>query len=168
MFLPQDYTFGDPKPNLRVPSGQSSFIFSRRPATAEFYSNREIRLIPTILRTCRQVNEEAISVLYGRNKFIVGFTKNRAVRSPMSRGECCGPEGHRTLDLEMSPGFKKVRHWKVIVTADPDDCTTAPNPNFVRFCRSLSENAPQSLEVWIMPNLGLQSWLGCSRIPQHH
>jgi hypothetical protein len=105
-------------------------------------------LSPTILGTCRQISDEATPILYERNTFIVGFYRDCCPYSPISKieGQIDG-----YTDLFQHPGFKKVKQWKVILSANKEERFEAPIYDFVTFCRAISDNLPRSLKVWIMP-----------------
>jgi hypothetical protein len=105
-------------------------------------------LSPSIFGTCRQINDEATPILYERNTFIVGFNRGCGSYSPLSR-----IKGfiYAYTDLFRRPGFEKVKHWKVVLSANEEKGFEAPIYNFVRFCRAISDNVPRSLKVWIMP-----------------
>ncbi|KAH8790696.1 hypothetical protein BGZ57DRAFT_962174 [Hyaloscypha finlandica] len=112
-------------------------------------------LSPSILGTCRQINDEATPILYERNTFIVGFNRDGSSPSPISRIN--GKISFYT-DLFRRPGFEKVKHWKVIISANEkvlsdneEEGFEDPIYNFVTFCRAMSDNVPRSLKVWIMP-----------------
>jgi hypothetical protein len=128
-------------PNLASPETFSPPLSSRAHEQIETYD-----LSPGILGACRQTNEEATSVLYGKNTFIVGFTQGCVASSPVSR--CKGRLVYQK-DISASPGFKKVKHWKVILSAKVE--IEPPSECFVKFCRALSDNTPCSLKVWIAP-----------------
>jgi hypothetical protein len=101
-------------------------------------------LSPSILGTCRQINDEAIPILYERNTFIVGFKRGCCPYSPISRIE---GEIYGYTDLFQRPGFKKVKQWKVVLSVNKEDGFEAPIYDFVTFCRIISDNLPRSLKV---------------------
>jgi hypothetical protein len=86
--------------------------------------------------------------LYGKNTFIVGFTEYYATFSPASRRKGSLPY---QKDISAGPGFKRVKHWKVILPAKPHIGSKSPAEDFVKFCRALSDNTPCTLRVWILP-----------------
>jgi hypothetical protein len=108
-------------------------------------------LSPQILRVCLQAKEEGLLTLYGSNTFIIEFvTGGRdGPRSPILRH----PTGNNTLlnrchgsaIAELYPWAKRVKHWKVILTAYDPTRRAAPQPGFTNFCRFISSNTPLSL-----------------------
>jgi hypothetical protein len=118
------------------------------PASAYHEQIDRYYLSPSILGTCRQINDEATPILYERNTFIVGFNRDCRSYSPISRieGQIDG-----YTDLFQLPGFKKVKQWKIVLSANKEEGFGAPIYNFVTFCRAISDNLPRSLKVWIMP-----------------
>jgi hypothetical protein len=104
-------------------------------------------LHPTILRTCRQIYDEASNVLYAANTFIIDLTDYNWVRSPITRKwRTVGPNNM----LDFAP-IRKVRRWRVILTADQKECHWPQSPAFVMFCRELYQQPLKSLEVLIQP-----------------
>ncbi|KAH8767724.1 hypothetical protein F5882DRAFT_509874 [Hyaloscypha sp. PMI_1271] len=118
------------------------------PASAYHEQIDRYYLSPSILGTCRQINDEATPILYERNTFIVGFNRGCCPYSPISRIE---GEIYGYTDLFQRPGFKKVKQWKAILSVNKEDGFGAPIYDFVTFCRTISDNLPRSLKVWIMP-----------------
>jgi hypothetical protein len=120
-------------------------------------------LSPSILGTCRQTNDEATPILYERNTFIVGFNRDCRSYSPISRIEA---QIYGSTDFFQHPGFEKVKHWKVILSANEEKGFEAPIYHFVTFCRAISDNVPRSLKVWIMPKG--YSWVTEARFRRYH
>jgi len=97
-------------------------------------------LSPSLLRTCRQIREEASAVLYGDNTFIAYcINQNGTVTSPLSRNTSCR--------IDQNIAVTKVRHWKVVISAairrDPEWSDWA----FPSFCQTIAHARPRSVEV---------------------
>lgn len=111
-------------------------------------------LHPNILRVNRQIYDEASKVLYGDNTFRVECI-SRATNPyyPMSAiNRYFDPSGshekYRSLG-EVSV-VKKVKHWKVLISAYRGTSLHAPSPDFVDFCRAIADTKPISLEVMVI------------------
>lgn len=112
-------------------------------------------LNPSILGTCHQIYEEASSILYGRNTFIIDCLFDTLAQTPINRYLYNRNDqwDGRLIEAKYSAAFNKIKHWKVLLSACKEDSVfTAPNPHFLMFCRRLTYGAsPQSITVLIVP-----------------
>jgi hypothetical protein len=115
----------------------------------------EYGLFPAILSTCRQISQEGAEILYGMNTFFFDCRKYK-FNSPIM-GEWAPPGFFRYLGIDELPRtrtLKKVRNWKIVVSATQDANFAAPDPRFVLLCREICSSPLQSLEVVIhLPSL---------------
>ena len=98
-------------------------------------------LNPAILRICRQVSEEALSILYGRNTFIIGCLdlSRHPLPCPLTRHLSFWGVVHcaaSPLDLIQVPGLNNVKHWRVLASAFGRQQSRPPR-DFPRFSRAI-------------------------------
>ena len=107
-------------------------------------------LSPAILRTCRKIYREALPVLYRSNRFAVGIFCDKLGQSPILRGR--NPEWRfpREYDADTVPGFKRIRHWRVIMCPSAYAYEGSTPSGLLNFCRALCDSDVQSLEVWVI------------------
>jgi len=107
-----------------------------------------------ILRVNRQIYDEASKVLYGDNTFRVECIARAAnPYYPMSAiNRFFDPSGRHEnyWSLEKVGAVKKVKHWKVLISAYRGTSLAAPSPDFVNFCRAIANTKPISLEVMVI------------------
>lgn len=110
---------------------------------------------------CSQAHNEAKPILYNNNIFVIEFvTKDigYAVQSPVLRFANKEAQRYRPSHIkflqEYYPWITNVKHWKIILTTNPDDKLYSPDDSFTYFCRHLCFNKPRSLEVLLLPQGG--------------
>lgn len=117
-----------------------------------------IGLGPEILRTNRQIYNEAIHYLYDCNNFIVGFVehtlltplmRNHGIKSCHARGQ------YQTYGdfLRCLSQAHRVRHWTLVVQNMIIPTTIHPSisANLSYFCRAICGSSPKTLTVLIVP-----------------
>lgn len=122
---------------------------------------KQYRLEPSILRTCRQINTEAGAILYNENTFVADFTCKDEVQSPIIRK----PPLERTLHdyqlylptddpIELSP-LTKVKKWKFLLNSW-DDLDDFRGDRATMFCRAICLSPTRSLKILVLPvNTGI-------------
>ena len=93
-------------------------------------------------------------MLYNRNTFVIGFMDQYQEYTPLLRHR---GKLHGDFDPSLLP-TDKIKHWKLVISARSAhewEGYAANREEFVKFCRYLSNNAPRSLKIWILPQ-------GCS------
>jgi hypothetical protein len=113
-------------------------------------------LSPAILRASQQIYEEASTILYGLNTFIIDCGYGPWFRSPLARrfDEEFNPLFTTQVQLpptvDTVPTIKKVKHWKVLLCAvkSPDN---SPSEAFFNFCQAISDAPVQALKLYLIP-----------------
>jgi hypothetical protein len=112
----------------------------------------KLDLWPAILRVNRQIYNEASVILYGSNTFRVECLYRHI--HPMStitrKIDTCGH--HETYaSMASVPAARKVKNWKLVITAYKGCAYEAPSPDLVDFCRAVCDARPLSLTVLVIP-----------------
>ena len=110
----------------------------------------KFHLSPAILRTCHKIYKEALPVLYRSNRFVVGMFLDKVGQSPIMRGRSPDWRFPRAYDVDTVPGFKRIRHWRVIIRPAPYTYAGIPPSGLLNFCRALCDSNIESLEVWVI------------------
>jgi hypothetical protein len=108
-------------------------------------------LHPAILRTCNQIHDEASPILYEKNTFILELFHFSGAETPIARSPddiCMLPH---EFDITTYPIMKKIKHWKVMISASTNESRDVPMPQLIQFCRSLCDTNVQTLEIAIIP-----------------
>jgi hypothetical protein len=124
----------------------------------EVKNEQNYGLSPAILRASQQIYEEASTILYGSNTFIIDCGQDQWFRSPLVRvfdaessyrplftTECYLPPTVDTI-----PAIKKVKHWKVFLSAAKSS-GSPPSEAFFNFCQTISDAPVQALKVYLIP-----------------
>ncbi|KAF7879483.1 hypothetical protein EAF04_000679 [Stromatinia cepivora] len=126
-------------------------------------------LVPVILRVCKQFHEEGMQILYGENQFLIECVKgkwNRDVHYTALTRYCERLDGRRfnpqtqlfVNRLELMPGVKCVKHWKVLIAPLRPKMRT----KLIEFCHSICHNQIKSIEVALIP------WGDATRLYSDH
>jgi len=110
-------------------------------------------LSPEILATCRRIDEEGELILYGLNTFIFD-TRGFIVRSdwgitPIIRMKSERLHYQNISQMRQIPALRKVKNWKIVISAKFKVDVNPPDSRFVSLCRVLCLNPPRSLEILI-------------------
>ncbi|PVH85459.1 hypothetical protein DL98DRAFT_511501 [Cadophora sp. DSE1049] len=135
-------------------------------------ATQQYELSPAILRTCKQIYEEASDILYGKNTFLVscighGYGNNGDGRSELgiaSLLECPLSRYDRDAHLDLAEfatksQFGKVKHWRVLVScfAGKEYGSTT---ELLEFCRLLFYTQPKSVTVVSVGKKFTREWRG--------
>ncbi|KAK0100946.1 hypothetical protein ONS95_013063 [Cadophora gregata] len=138
----------------------------------ESRANHQYELCPAVLRTCRQVYQEASDVLYEKNTFIVscighefgfsgdgtrGLGSARLLECPLTRYD--SDTNMNLAQFAKQPQFGKVKHWKVMVSCFAG-YEYAQTTELLEFCRLLFFTQPKSVTVLSVGKEFTREWRG--------
>lgn len=127
----------------------------------------EYGLTPSILSTCRQMNDEGSDILYGCNTFyIYCFGSNRYPHEYLCYDRICPLLRYRQdvvncvyytehfAPLANEVAVSKVRNWKILVSTWVYESSTYriyPSRAMVELCRLMRASSPLSVKVLVIP-----------------
>jgi hypothetical protein len=121
-------------------------------------SQQNYGLSPAILRANQQIYEEASTILYGSNTFIIDCGQRQWFRSALVRVFDAEPsykplfttECHLPPTVDTVPAIKKVKHWKVFLSAAKSS-DSPPSEALFNFCQAISDAPVEALKVYLIP-----------------
>ncbi|KAL2067919.1 hypothetical protein VTL71DRAFT_16017 [Oculimacula yallundae] len=136
------------------------------PTRTQFGATAKSNLAPALLRTCRDIHDEALPILYGKNVFVVsglGGTQDNAswaklIECPLSRYRHMEPLSSRSIVFIDSAPMKRVQHWKLVVSGDA--LGYCPQLSIRDFCQSVVDRPMASLTILAMSRSMYESWTG--------
>ncbi|KAI9646031.1 hypothetical protein NHQ30_005469 [Ciborinia camelliae] len=126
-------------------------------------SQAKYGLAPVILCVCKQFHREGMPILYEENQFLIEFfgifwyrkCRHSALTRYWERVDCLFSFQTKKI-LEAVPVVKKVKHWKIVLSASQKEGYYC---DFLQFCHFICHNQLKSVEVAIVP------WgIGCNQI----
>lgn len=114
---------------------------------ADDENDEGLGLTPAILRTCRQIYYDAFAVLYGTNTFVFSIFRDKMGHSHILKGKFRDCRFPRKFDANIVPGFKHIKHWKVIISPKAYERSFGPLTSFSNFCRAIVDSDIKTLEI---------------------
>ncbi|CZR65105.1 uncharacterized protein PAC_15005 [Phialocephala subalpina] len=124
-------------------------------------------LFPSILRTCNKIHAEASETVYTRNTFIMDFTMEHTIRSPIFRHPITTTtrvaRSTEVLFTQLTVPvcntvLTKIKRWRVFLSAaELDEWSImegqCPREDFLTFCRAICNVQLLSLDVLLVPDI---------------
>ncbi|KAF7949117.1 hypothetical protein EAE96_008286 [Botrytis aclada] len=120
-------------------------------------------LSPAILRVNKQINNEGMDVLYGRNRFLVQCIPNSSLEGCFARSALTRYQHIELFGTDVEehynfiPAAEYVQHWKVILSAT-ERVLLYVEIGLASFCRNIYMAKIQLMEILIIPRGIERDW----------